>query len=166
MDETLREKLSAYARVRQFVIGRQLGTGTEGSVFAANPLGNANEVALKFHRNEDGYFREKRAYERLREKAVVRICGFNVPELIDVDDRSMVLQITIVPRPFVLDFGGARLDQKPYFSDDVWEEWRQSKLEMFEQRWPIVENVIFEFQLLGIYLMDIHPRNIAFIEEV
>jgi hypothetical protein len=36
---------------------------------------------------------------------------------------------------------------------------------MFEDRWPTVENVIFGFRIFGVYLMDIHPRNIAFLEE-
>jgi hypothetical protein len=68
-------------------------------------------------------------------------------------------------RPFILDFGGARLDEQPYFPAEIWEEWREQKMEMFEKHWPLVEEVIFEFQLLGIYLMDVHPRNIAFVED-
>ena len=103
--------------------------------------------------------------ERLRERGIVQIRGFNVPEFIAADDEWLVLQMTIVPKPFVLDFGGARLDEKPYFPEEIWEEWRERKREMFEKRWHTVEEVIFEFQLLGIYLMDVHPRNIAFLDE-
>ena len=45
------------------------------------------------------------------------------------------------------------------------EQWLHDKLEMFEDRWPIVEKVMFGFRLFGVYLMDIHPRNIAFLDE-
>lgn len=139
---------------------------TRGTVFAALPPGAVNAIAIKLHKEQATYFREKRAYERLAQHSVSRMEGFNVPELVYADDPWLVLQMTIVPKPYVLDFGSAYLDdERPEFSDEIWEQWRKDKLEMFEDRWPGVEKVISGFGCLGIHLMDIHSRNIAFLDD-
>lgn len=152
--------------MRQLRIGRKLGSGNQGTVFAVLSEGAVNEIAIKLHKESTTYFREKRAYERLARHSVSRMEGFNVPELIYADDPWLVLQMTIVPRPYVLDFGSAYLDdERPEFSEEIWEQWRKDKLEMFEERWPTVEKVMRGFASLGIHLMDIHSRNIAFLEE-
>lgn len=70
--------------------------------------------------------------------------------------------MTIVERPFVLDFAGAYLDTRPQFPEDVWKEWEAEKREQFEDRWPVVERVLEAFEELGIYLLDVSPGNIGF----
>jgi hypothetical protein len=165
VDETFAKKIIDYANTRQLRITRKLGSGNQGLVYAALQHGAVNEIAVKFHREPEAYLREKRVYERLALHAVSQIEGFNVPELVLTDDAWLVLHLTIVPKPYVLDFGGAYLDGRPEFSDEIWEQWLHDKSEMFEDRWPMVEKVMFGFRLFGIYLMDIHPRNIAFLDE-
>lgn len=165
MEELLAQKIVHYAKARQLGITRKLGSGNQGWVYAALEPAAVNEVAVKFHKNSEPYFREKRAYERLSEHNVSQMEGFNVPELVHFNDAWLVLHLTIVPKPFVLDFGSAYVDEHPEFSDEIWEQWRKDKLEMFEERWPAVENVIVGFRRLGIHLMDIHSRNIAFLDE-
>ena len=66
------------------------------------------------------YEREKMVYERLGDAAVSIVLGFNVPQLVGSDDGLRVLEITIVERPFVLDFAGAYLDSRPQFPEEVW----------------------------------------------
>jgi hypothetical protein len=61
----------------------------------------------------DAYLREKRAYERLKGAGVRTVRGFNVPQLLGCDDALPVIEMTIVQRPFVLDFAGAYLDVRP-----------------------------------------------------
>jgi hypothetical protein len=39
----------------------------------------------------------------------------------------MVIEMTIVSRPFVLDFAGAYLDSPPEFSAEIWSEWEAEK---------------------------------------
>jgi hypothetical protein len=85
-----------------------------------------------------------------------------VPELIEADDLTLVIQMTTVKRPFVLDFAGAYLDGPPKFTPEIWEYWEKEKREQFENRWEIVQKVIDEFQCLGIYLTDVTPSNINF----
>ena len=61
--------------------------------------------------------------------AVTTVRGFNVPELIAFDDELLVLEMTIVRRPFVLDFASAYLDsdKRPEFPDDTWATWEEEK---------------------------------------
>jgi hypothetical protein len=95
-------------------------------------------VALKFFRFKDAYRREKHAYQRLEAFGVSRILDFNVPQLLRFDDELQVLEMTIVKRPFILDFAGAYLDRRPEFSAEVWAQWEAEKREQFEAHWPKV----------------------------
>jgi hypothetical protein len=54
------------------------------------------------------------------------------PQLVRVDDQLLVIEMSIVDRPFVLDFAGAYLDAPPEFSESIWEEWEAQKREQFE----------------------------------
>ncbi len=87
-----------------------------------------------------------------------------MPELLGSDDRLLILEMTIVRRPFVLDFAGAHLDARPEFPTDVWADWEAEKREQFEGRWPMVDKVVAAFEELGIYLLDVSPGNIAFVD--
>ncbi len=122
------------------------------------------KVALKAHRFAEAYFRELAVYQRLKERGLSTLHGFNVPQLLGSDDRLRILEMTIVRRPFVLDFAGAHLDSRPEFPAEVWADWEVEKREQFEGRWPTVEKILSAFEELGIYLLDVSPGNIAFLE--
>jgi len=72
--------------------------------------------------------------------------------------------MTIVKRPFVLDFAGAHLDARPEFSAEIWADWEAEKREQFEDRWPMVEKILAAFEEFGIYLLDVSPGNIGFVD--
>ena len=134
-------------------------------------LGRMSAVILfRYHepkkmlRWPDAYEREKKVYERLRDAAVATVLGFNVPQLVGSDDGLRVLEITIVEPPFVLDFAGAHLDRRPEFPEEVWADWEAEKREQFEGRWPAVQAVLDAFEELGVYLLDLSPSNIAFLD--
>jgi hypothetical protein len=80
----------------------------------------------------------------------------------DFDDELRVFEMSIVKRPFVLDFAAAYLDQCPEFPHEIWAEWESEKREQFESRWPMVQKIPDAFEELGIYLTDVSPANIAF----
>ncbi len=92
------------------------------------------------------YRRGKHVYERLRELNVTTVLGFNVPQLLGCDDDLRVLEMTIVKRPFVLDFAGAYLDTRPEFPADVWADWEADLREKFGARWPAVRRVLDAFE--------------------
>ena len=73
-------------------------------------------------------------------------------------------EMTILERPFVLDFAGAHLDVRPDFPEEIWEDWEADKREQFEARWTMVQKILDAFEELGIYLLDVSPGNIAFLD--
>jgi hypothetical protein len=105
---------------------------------------------------------ELETYLRLQDENIAQVLGFNVPQLLDYDAELLVLEMTVVQQPFVLDFAEVRLDFPLEFPDDVWASWQEEKQEQFGERWPIVKRVLGEFEALDIYLLDVSPRNIAF----
>jgi len=99
---------------------------------------------------------------------VVAIHGHQVPQMLGHDDDLGVIEMSIVTRPFVLDFGKVRLDQR---LEDVWpdevlaERWAYWRSLFEDAQWPIVLAIFRELGgRYGIWLEDIHPGNIAFKE--
>lgn len=164
MDEELHDVARQYALTRGVALGEQLGFGIHGIVFAAEDNAKPAFFAVKFHREDVPFERECRAYQRLRDKRVARILDFNVPQLLRIDEEWNAIEMTIVPRPFVLDFAGAFLDRPPEFSEDVFRQWENDKQEIFGERWTQVKDVLAAIRVYGIHMLDINPGNIAFRE--
>ena len=162
MNELLIPNAGLYAARRRLEIAETLGSGKDGIVLVGKLNAKPAKVAIKVLRFEESYLREKQAYVRLAENRVPNVLGFSVPEMLGFDDGLRVLEMTIVTRPFVLDFAGAYLDHRPDFSEEIWADWEAQKREQFEGRWPQVQAILDEFQQLGIYLLDVSPANIAF----
>jgi hypothetical protein len=90
------------------------------------------------------------------------IRGCNIPAPIDFDDELWVIEMTVVGRPFVLDFAGANLDQEPDFSDEVLADWRAEKQEQFGPRWQEVQAILRTLEGYGVYLLDVNLGNVSF----
>lgn len=154
--ENLRDVCERYAARHRILLELPLGSGWDGSIWATS-----RQSALKAFRFPAGYERERDVYLRLQQQGVEQIRYCHVPALITADDELMVIEMTIVQPPYVLDFAGARLDHPHEFPDDVWEQWREEKREQFEKNWPEVRRIMAAFERYGIYLGDVHPRNIC-----
>ncbi|HEV3121845.1 MAG TPA: hypothetical protein VGY53_08090 [Isosphaeraceae bacterium] len=100
-------------------------------------------------------------YLRLQEHDITLIRGANVPELIAFDDDLWILEMSIVTRPFVLDFAGAALDEPPDFSEEVLADWRAEKQEQFGSHWPEVQAILRALERYGVFMMDLNPGNIS-----
>ena len=86
-----------------------------------------------------------------------------MPSLIGHDAELLVLEMTIVKPPYVLDFGKSYLDQPPDFSAEVLADWETERSSLFEPgQWPKVRTVIAQLRSIGIYYFDAKPANIAF----
>ena len=153
---------AAYAARHHLRLAERLGFGIHGTVHVAEHEGKQDQSAIKAFNAAEFYLRERAVYERLREAGVTEVLGFHVPQLIRADDELSVIEMTIVTRPFVLDFAGAYLDARPEFSEEIWAEWESQKREQFGNGWRTVEAVMDAFEELGIYLVDISPTNISF----
>ena len=164
MEETLIANASAYAAQHGLQLAERLGFGIHGIIYAAENKRAGGLTAIKAHRETEPYRRELSVYERLRDIGVSRIHGFNVPQLIRHDDQLRVIEMSIVVRPFALDFAGAYLDARPDFPAEIWQEWETEKAEQFDVRWPKVRVVLAALEEWDIYMVDVSPSNIAFVE--
>jgi hypothetical protein len=139
------------------------GPGQDGFVQRSDRL-----TAVKFFDNPGRFHREFQVYQilhaRVHSKGFYSIAGHNVPELIDVDNELRAIEMTIVERPFILDFAGARLpNEVPDFEQHVQDEHLDRLRDSFGDRWADALHVAEMFRLAtGFVLMDIHPGNIAF----
>ena len=158
------ENAAAYAARYGLTLAERLGFGIHGTVHVAEHKVKGDRSAIKAHRAEIPYLREKSVYRRLKSGHISDILGFHVPQLINADDGLRVIEMSIVTRPFVLDFAGAYLDASPEFSVEIWAEWESEKREQFSTRWTEVRKVIDALETLGIHLVDISPSNIAFLD--
>jgi hypothetical protein len=111
---------------------------------------------------EHNYRLERESYQRLQAAGVTELRGFAVPELIDFDDELLVIEMTIVSPPFLLDFGKVHFDRRPEFSAETLADWRESMQELFEDRWPEVRLLLAALERYGIYYLDAKPGNIMF----
>jgi len=118
--------------------------------------------AIKVHVRERCYCRERDVYKRLMECELTDIRGCAVPEMLHYDDNLWVIEMTIVSRPFVLDFAGAYLDQPPDFSEEVLAEWRAEKQEQFGPRWAEVQAILRFLEGCGVFMEDVNLGNISF----
>lgn len=132
-----------------------LGSGVHGSVFLTDV-----QTAVKVHEASTPYRVERDVYRRLADRRVSKIRECAVPVLLYSDDELLVIEMTAVKPPFVLDFAGAYLDRRPDFSDETMAEWRIEKEEQFGSDWAEVDLILAHLEGLGVYLSDISPRNI------
>src|ERR1041384_4624054 len=149
----------AYAKRHGLRLAGRLGFGIHGIVRVAEDKIKKEKSAIKALHSADFYLRERGAYQRLRDAGVSEVLGFHVPQLIRADDNLRVIEMTIVTRPFVLDFAGAYLDAPPEFSEEIWADWEGEKREQFGTRWATLRAVMDAFEELGIYLVDVSPSN-------
>jgi hypothetical protein len=162
MKENLVPDARTYESQLDLLVCEPLGTVKDGIVLVGRRKGQPAAIAIKVLRFDESYLREKQVYERLAKLGISNVIGFHVPQIIDFDDGLRVIEMTVVKRPFVLDFAGAHLDKRPEFPTEVWAEWESEKREQFEGRWPEVQKILDAFEELGIYLLDPSPGNIGF----
>jgi hypothetical protein len=93
---------------------------------------------------------------------MVLIRGCTIPELIGYDDELWIIEMTMVFRPYVLDFAGAFLDKAPDFSEVVMADWQAEKQEQFGAHWPEAAAILRELETYGIFVIDVNPANISF----
>jgi hypothetical protein len=154
----------AYAARHELLVVERLGFGIHGSVHVVEHKVKSQRSAIKGLRTTEFYRRERAAYELLRGAGVTEVAGFHVPQFIRADDDLQVIEMTIVTRPFVLDFAGSYVGAPPEFSEEVWAEWEAEKQEQFGARWKTVKTVMSAFEELGLHLLDVSPNNVAFLD--
>ena len=157
--------LSLVQRVEQYALryklvvdlNTKLGQGTDGAVWATD-----RDTAVKAFDRPATYATERNCYLRLQERHITQINGFTVPQLEGFDDSLLVVEMSIVSPPFLLDFGKAYIDHRPDYSEEAIADDEAFRQELFEDRWPIVESILNRLEGMGIYYVDARPGNITF----
>jgi hypothetical protein len=166
INNELRGRAEEYARRQGMTLGKNIGAGVHGIVFLTErqpgKVPTRIQSAIKIHLDEHPFVRERDVYQRLRQRGIESIRGCEVPQLLGFDDELWVLEMTVVTRPFVLDFAGAQLDRRYDFSDEVWADWHADKREQFGPRWPEVQAILTALEGMGIFMEDVNPGNISF----
>ena len=161
-----RKRAERYATLRGLTYAGRLGAGVHGIVLLAVGKDRPGRTAVKVHDRADSYQRERDCYLRLSEKSVHQVRGHHVPQMIAHDDELFVVEMTVVTRPYVLDFGGAYLDGSPDYPDEILADWQEEKAEQFESRWPDVQTILSELRRIGIHVVDVNPGNITFVDDI
>jgi hypothetical protein len=162
--DDLFRRVEHYAARRGLVVRDGLGSEIQGSVFAVEYQTKGGRTAVKGHLREVACQRERDVYLRLRDVDLTLIRGCQVPSLVNYDDELWCIEMSIVTRPFVLDFASAQLDEPPDFSEEVMADWRTEKQEQFGSRWPEVIAILDALERYGIFMTDAKPGNISFEE--
>jgi hypothetical protein len=141
---------------------RMLGHGIDGSVWETS-----RQSALKACYRTDAYERERDCYRRLFENEVIKLAGFNVPQLLDYDNRLPILEMTVVFPPCILDFGKVHVDSPPDYTREALAEAEQAERELFtEDEWKQVRLVRAALLRHGIHYFEARPSNIMFVREL
>ncbi len=158
---SLKGKAEAYAEERGLALIGPLGNGADGSIWHVESKEIALSWALKMHHNRRPYQMERDCYLHLADLGVSEIAGFKVPALVRHDDIWRVIEMSIVQRPFILDFAQSYLDVCPDFPEEVWQERRQSWEAAYGEDWPSVRRALDELEAIGVFYLDVHHQNIA-----
>jgi hypothetical protein len=119
------ERLDRYCFLHGIFRTVELGAGKDGTVYGTN-----RGTAVKVHARVESYTRERDIYFRLRDRRIKKAWMFNVPRLKGYDDECLVLEMSIVAPPYLLDFASAYLDERPDFPQEVEEEWQRHSREL------------------------------------
>ncbi len=158
LSEDISLRASVYASRRSVLLKHQLGYGADGTIFSTSVAS-----AVKAFIRQEPYERELACYRRLMDRQVLDVRGHHVPQLINWDDELLIIEMTIVQQPFLLDFASAYLGVAPDFPPEVIEHWHMEKSEQFGERWEDVLRILAVLRgHYGIHLLDVNPGNITF----
>lgn len=151
-----KRRLQIYTTNRQLTILSPLGHGQDGNVWQSD-----RNTAVKVLFREDSYFNELVCYERLAERNVTKVRGCEIPKVRDFDDELLVLEITIVEPPYVLDFGKCKVDYKHDHSADAMAALDEKIVDCWgEEEAVIVRSIVRVLAGHGIYYPDPNRGNI------
>jgi hypothetical protein len=151
-----RQVADEYAAARGNRILKTLGFGQDGHVFLSH-----SNTAIKVFARLSNFELEVECYERFLDYDVHAIREFAVPRLRGYDRNLMVIEMSLVEPPFILDYGKVYLDRKPDFSAEVLEDWEADYAERWGSEWVKVQLVLHALRRYGIFYMDPKPGNIA-----
>jgi len=158
-------RAQAYCNQHGLHLLKSLGHGMQGIVYSASRTKEVHESAIKVHSQKAAYLRERDVYLRLSENNATRIRGLAIPRLLGTDDNLLIIEMALVHPPFIVDFGGAYLDEPPAHSVDplTKQNWIEEKREQFGENWEKAQAILIDLEeKYDIYVVDVNPGNIQF----
>jgi hypothetical protein len=160
--EELVQQAREYAAMRGVEIMEHLGRGIHGSVWKVSDKARSLPWVLKLHRHPTPWRRERDCYRRLQETGTSSIAGICLPKLLWEDEEWLAIEMSLVTRPFLLDFGTAWLDERPEFPEGVWEQANADAAEKFGDDWPRASAILHALESeTGVIMGDVHPGNLS-----
>ena len=151
----LESRARQYAEKWNLLIEERLGFGSDGTVWRTH-----EKTAIKVFEKREVYLHELAVYRRLHKHKIRRIGTYSIPQLEQWDDDLMVIEMTVVERPYVLDFGKVWLDKAPDYSPEVMADFFVKQKDLWGQYWPEIRKIWGMLKSIGIYHMDPKPGNI------
>jgi hypothetical protein len=150
--EDIKYRLAAFAQANNLELIRQIGFGIHGLAMLADNRDQLLVSVVKVFESTEPYERERDVYLRLQEAGATSLAGCSVPQFIGASDQHLTIWITLVDRPFCLDFAAAYLDGLPRYFPPMGEEWEAEKLAQFgAEDWSKVLRVLDELESYGIW---------------
>ena len=136
-----------------------LGAGEDGEIWRT-----CSDTAVKAFYREKNYVNELECYRRLHSSGWTQIDGLAVPLLEGSSDDLLIIEITIVQPPRILDFGKVYIDRPPpYWKDELVIKDLNDRIdEHYGENAARVHLVLHKLKSLGIYYADPRPGNIDF----
>ena len=157
----LRDNADSYCKLSgsKLITNPALGHGTDGSVWRTN-----SETAVKAFYHAKNFADELECYRRLEMENVTEILSLAVPALEGSSEEFLVIEMSIVQKPYLLDFGKVYIDRPPPYAGDIQllNNWHAEVRELFEDRAPDVHSVLHVLKKMGIHYVDPKPANICF----
>jgi hypothetical protein len=139
-------------------IENELGSGTDGTVY-----GVSGPSVVKVHKDRHRFNNELKAYLRLREQNVNSVGMFHIPELRNYDPEQLIIEISTVRPPYLIDFGKSHIDHTPDYDDEAWDMWRERLGQVFGDNAGVASQIFHQMvRKHGIYHLDLNPYNLNF----
>ncbi|MCA9102538.1 MAG: hypothetical protein KDA63_15360 [Planctomycetales bacterium] len=161
-DLELKKTAEKYACSRGLALADHLGSGTDGSVWKTKSNDTNDMTVVKAFQAQKNYRMELGCYQRLEFHNVWKVGRFAIPRMVDFSDEWLVIEMSIVTAPYLLDFGKTYLDFEPEHSPETWADFHQEQKEVWEDKYDEVQAVLSELRSMGIYYRDPRPGNIMF----
>ncbi|HQX53532.1 MAG TPA: hypothetical protein PLY87_29155 [Planctomycetaceae bacterium] len=116
------------------------------------------DSVIKVHRLATTFDAEFAVYQKLAETNTHRLKGFAIPQLLHYDTELLVMELSFVRPPYILDFGAASVSPRPpdFDLDRIETEFQRQ----FGREWPEVRRLLEALMQIGIYYSDAHDKNI------
>ena len=96
---------------------------------------------------------------QLPDRRLRNIGAYSIPVLLRYDHSLLVIEMTLVQEPYVLDFGKVYLDTPPDFSPEVMADFFDRQKSLWGKYWPEIRKIWRMLKAAGIFHMDPKPGN-------